>query len=340
MSITKIKESIFYVYQLRVNNRDLPFYVGKGHGARAWDHFKPDGVNPHKDNTIKKAIRENNEIVVEFLESGLSEPDANRYEKLFISAYGRKDLRLGGLTNLTDGGEGTKGILVSDKTRMKLSLANRSNVESFIKSSKVVHGDKYLYSNANYINNNTKVAITCSIHGDFYQSPSNHLTGFGCPHCGRNIKYTNEEFIHKAKLVHGDRFSYVNTEYLGLLMNVSIECNKHGNFIQNAGAHLSGSGCAKCYSERRILNPWLDYNIISNSTSMKIWLDSDVIFNIWESNSNIGSIKLSKLYCGMSLSRATFHTLIKRYKSGWIPSKDIHWLHFKELYANKENPVS
>ena len=46
---------------------------------------------------------------------------------------------------------------------------------------------KYGYSKVKYKNNNTKVIITCNIHGDFEQTPDNHFNGAGCSKCA-NIK--------------------------------------------------------------------------------------------------------------------------------------------------------
>lgn len=57
------------------------------------------------------------------------------------------------------------------------------SLEKFIELSRVIHGDKYDYSKTNYINNKTKVIITCPEHGDFYQSPNGHKNKNGCPWC-------------------------------------------------------------------------------------------------------------------------------------------------------------
>ena len=42
----------------------------------------------------------------------------------------------------------------------------------------------YDYSKVNYINAREKVCIICKIHGDFLQSPNDHLNGCGCQKCG------------------------------------------------------------------------------------------------------------------------------------------------------------
>ena len=46
-----------------------------------------------------------------------------------------------------------------------------------------MHGGRYSYQNSEYINSKSKVCITCSKHGDFYQTASDHIRGSGCPKC-------------------------------------------------------------------------------------------------------------------------------------------------------------
>lgn len=70
--------------------------------------------------------------------------------------------------------------------------------ESFIQKSTAKHNGIYSYINTNYVNNKTKVFITCPIHGDFEQTPQAHLAGQGCPICGELRKrqgYLNEPTI-------------------------------------------------------------------------------------------------------------------------------------------------
>ena len=45
------------------------------------------------------------------------------------------------------------------------------------------HSSFYSYDNVEYKNSNTKVLITCPVHGDFSQTPHDHLSGSGCPKC-------------------------------------------------------------------------------------------------------------------------------------------------------------
>lgn len=71
--------------------------------------------------------------------------------------------------------------------------------EEFIKRAKEVHGNEYDYSKVEYVNAMTKVCIISKKYGEFWQTPMNHLKGFGV-----NDKFhvTTNDFIQKAKKVH------------------------------------------------------------------------------------------------------------------------------------------
>ena len=120
--------------------------------------------------------------------------------------------------------------------------------EEFIEKAKAVHGDKYDYSKVVYNGANEKVCIVCPEHGEFWQSPSNHLGGNGCPKCVEK-NTTSENFIEKAKAVHGDKYDYSKSVYVNAFTPVCIICPKHGEFYQRPSTHLRGSGCPKCANE-------------------------------------------------------------------------------------------
>jgi len=50
----------------------------------------------------------------------------------------------------------------------------------FIEKSKGVHGDKYDYSKSKYVNTEDKIKIICKSHGEFLQTPHDHLRGKAC----------------------------------------------------------------------------------------------------------------------------------------------------------------
>ena len=60
-------------------------------------------------------------------------------------------------------------------------------------------------------------------------------------------KLTTEEFIKRAREVHGDRYDYSKVEYVNNNTKVCIVCPEHGEFTQSPHKHLSGHGCTKCH---------------------------------------------------------------------------------------------
>jgi len=128
---------------------------------------------------------------------------------------------------------------------------NRKTLEYFIEKSRLLHGDTYDYFKADYKSNHTKVIITCKIHGNFEQTPHNHLAGQGCIKCSRinsaeKRRTTLEEFIEKAKLIHGDKYDYSKVDYINNNIKVIITCKLHSDFKQVPSSHLIGRGCSKC----------------------------------------------------------------------------------------------
>ena len=122
--------------------------------------------------------------------------------------------------------------------------------EDFIRRAKEVHGDKYDYSKAVYVNSKTKVTIICPEHGEWKQQPNNHWMGKGCSKCvGRNR--TTKEVIEEAKKVHGDKYDYSKTIYVGTDYKIIIICPVHGEFKQSPHSHLNGSGCPKCIGRNK-----------------------------------------------------------------------------------------
>lgn len=134
------------------------------------------------------------------------------------------------------------------KEKASRKISHTSN--EFIEKAREIHGNKYDYSKVEYINNRTKVCIICPEHGEFWQIPYDHLQGRGCTTCGYYIAgnkvVTTEDFIARAREIHGDRYDYSQVVYTKTLNKVIIVCPEHGAFQQAAHSHLSGNGCPHC----------------------------------------------------------------------------------------------
>ena len=121
-----------------------------------------------------------------------------------------------------------------------------NDMESFIKDSYKVHGNKYDYSKVNFKKKNDKIKIICPIHGEFITTPHIHLLGCECPKCTGTKKLTTEEFIERARKVHGDKYDYSKVEYVNSKTKVCIICPVHGEFWMTPNMHLYGQECPKC----------------------------------------------------------------------------------------------
>tara|TARA_R110000772_G_scaffold20466_5_gene56847 strand:- start:14010 stop:15359 length:1350 start_codon:yes stop_codon:yes gene_type:complete len=133
---------------------------------------------------------------------------------------------------------------------IKIGNSNRSNTDEYIEKAKKVHGDLYDYSKLDYKNKRTKITIGCSVHGYFTQRPSDHLNGSKCSKCAhgdanKKKRISTEDFIKKSKEIHRGLYDYSKTNYESG-KKVIIKCKIHGDFRQEVGAHLRGSGCPKC----------------------------------------------------------------------------------------------
>jgi hypothetical protein len=111
-----------YVYRHIRLDKNEPFYIGIGSDER-YNRSR----ERYNRNGLWKIIAKKSEIEVEILLDGLTYKEAQTKEKEFIALYGRKNNNTGILTNLTDGGEGTIGTVITEETRKKLSIAHKGN---------------------------------------------------------------------------------------------------------------------------------------------------------------------------------------------------------------------
>lgn len=130
-------------------------------------------------------------------------------------------------------------------------------IEEWIVSARKVHGNKYDYSNVKYVNYETKVCIICPEHGEFWQTPNNHLSGKGCYKCSGCYVPTTEEWIVSARKIHGDKYDYSKVKYVNNATKVCIICKEHGEFWQKPNNHNNGQGCPKCGFEKNCENKTL-----------------------------------------------------------------------------------
>lgn len=153
----------------------------------------------------------------------------------------------------TSGGHGCRecgSLSMTEKSKKP-----RYNQKVFIEKSKKVHGDRYSYDNSIYTKAVNKIEIICKDHGSFWQAPTEHIKGQGCPKCwfsilrkqNRKNLITKDIFLEKAKEAHPDiLYDYSKVICDGVMKKIIIGCPTHGDFEQRLNTHLSGFGCRIC----------------------------------------------------------------------------------------------
>lgn len=110
-----------------------PFYIGKGHGTRAYDHIRQENISAnasgqgarssHKKSKIRKILKETGDYPIVLIKrANLSEAEAFETEARLIYTIGRSDMKEGPLTNHSDGGEGVSGQRWTNKQKAAHSV--------------------------------------------------------------------------------------------------------------------------------------------------------------------------------------------------------------------------
>ena len=115
----------------------------------------------------------------------------------------------------------------------------KKTTERFIEEVKGIHGDKYDYSKVEYKGINENVCIICPKHGEFWQTPSNHLKGCGCQKCkSSHLEREFRLFLEKNSIEYEEQKSFKwlrfrKPQYLDFYLpqyNVAIECQGEHHF--------------------------------------------------------------------------------------------------------------
>lgn len=164
--------------------------------------------------------------------------------------------------------------------------------EEYIKAAKKFHQDwDYDYSKVVYKKSTEPVEIICKKHGSFFPIASNFLSGgCNCIKCVQDsYRLTKEEFIKRAKEIHGDYYNYDKVNYVNQITPITITCPKHGDFEQLPGNHLKGCNCKKCAREnlvpshgeelvQKILNKYnISYKVQYEIKTKKLARNSNII---------------------------------------------------------------
>lgn len=178
------------------------------------------------------------------------------------------------------------------------------------------HCEGLISSEMRYPTNTSKkkkryVTFKCSVCGKITEQnyTKSRYTG-KCKNCVQHTMDT-KSFILKSKKIHGNKYDYYKSKFIGVTNQITIICPIHGEFTQRAQEHLNGHGCLQCAIEQRKENCilpkeiWIErmkkYPLISfkDPTQIKNYHGSiDLICKIHgEFNVQLGQVGQSKYLC-------------------------------------------
>lgn len=227
-----------------------PFYVGKGKDRRYLVEYSRTPIFKNKINKIKKYGLE---PVVFKLHENLNEEQSFELETKLINEIGRIDLGTGPLLNMTDGGDGSSGLIVSEKIKKKFRK-NFSDIKQEFEKRKY----KLLTEEKDYKNNKQKLKYICSEGHIGFIKWNDFQQGYGCVIEGnksssvrrkKDFSFIEQEFKKRKYILLEEKNKYKNsfTKLKYICPNGHRGSIRWNNFQQ-------GQGCSVCYKNKFFSN--------------------------------------------------------------------------------------
>lgn len=128
--------------------------------------------------------------------------------------------------------------------------------EKFIDKMIKKFGNKFDFTDTNYLNSKTYVEIKCENNHIFGGIPNKILTyKIPCDKCRKEyqLKINKHEFLIKANITHNNRYIYPLDDYINNKQKIKILCSVHGVFYMRPDLHIyQKQGCPNCYIDTLI----------------------------------------------------------------------------------------
>lgn len=231
-----------YVYKHTRNDNGEIFYIGIGSDNK----YKRANERSRRNNLWNKIVYKTN-YTIEIIIDNISWNEACEIEKELISRYGRIDLKLGSLCNLTDGGEGTLGTkrIFSKETRIKMSEGAKGN--------KNMLGKKF---SQEHKLNLSKSHLGHKVRDEIKDKISKSMIGI------KNRKSTKLSEDHKSKLLNGwigKNHSEESKEKIALKNGVKIIDNKTGKIYLSISKFANDLNLTN-YKAKQLIGNNLNYS--------------------------------------------------------------------------------
>jgi hypothetical protein len=204
-----------YVYRhIRLDTNQV-FYIGIGSSP----YYKRAKSKLDRNDFWKRIVNKT-DYKIEILFDELTKEEAIEKEIEFIALYGRSNLGKGTLCNLTNGGEGTNTLILSDASREKMSKSQKGN-------------KKYLLRTTPQEEINNKIGLANKGKArteEFKQKISNYFKEHGHPCTGIKFSQERKDKIRASK----QKFEVVQKDLDGNIIKVweSTKSVKKGGFYQ------------------------------------------------------------------------------------------------------------
>jgi len=244
-----------YIHKGRDNNE--VFYVGIGKPSRAYDN---GGRNKYWYEYVRKHGK-----VVEVTHSDIILEEASVIEKYLIAFYGRRDLGVGALVNLTDGGSGFENMSLISRKKISESKTGKPRPDLSERNRAlggVPRPNRRGINHHGYgkpVSKETRDKISKGLNGKM-SGESHPMYGIrGTEHHFYGKKHTEETRRKISKRNKGKLSG-------GLNPRAKKICDQFGNIVFNSGKELSDTlgvpfSTVRCWLNKSNTPPeWFKYN--------------------------------------------------------------------------------
>jgi len=228
----------------------------------------------------------------------------------------------------------------------------------FIAESKLIWGNRYDYSQVEYLNSKNKVKIVCIKHQHpFMQTPFAHLImkRQGCEICQEEAKSSKrsvkaqlyqEKMIAIANEKFKKKFNYSKIRYVNSTTPVKIVCPEHGNFEMLLDIHVNSKfGCKKCSLTQNSIRARIKRDDFLNKAKEKygdqfnyskmnyIKYDQSIVITCIKHNESITTTPFIHLLTKFGGCKKCLNEYMHHVKSHYTPQEFINKL--EAIFGNK-----
>ena len=156
-------------------------------------------------------------------------------------------------------------------------MQQREASKKFIENAKKIHGNRYDYSQVDYVTNTTSVKLICPDHGEFWVYPASHTSEAKktkCPECKAEERSDSIEFVEahlkdkKMKLLDT---MHPNRKYVLTLQKIKLGCEvcNHSWITKWRNIKVNNNACAGC-SKYKHSHSFQEFQELANSLNCQI----------------------------------------------------------------------